>query len=495
LIFMPPNDPKDRLSRDHSAQPVAPPSVAVEADTLPQAAAPLRPGAGQGSLLKQVVLLAIWPLLDQVLNLSVGLVDTFVAGHLPGSQAVAATNAVGVGAYVEWLMSLMQSALGIGCAAIVARAVGGKHRRLANAALGQALLAAVSVGAFMGVLTLFISPGIASFAGLTGDSHAGCVSYIRILAIAAPMSAVLLVGNSALRAAGDTRTPFFVLVLVNVVNAICTLLFTLESSPLGGHGVAGIAAGTVVGWACGMTMLVVVLLRGWGGITLYWHRLRPHWHTLQRVLRVGLPSMFESAGQWCGNFLIITIVGKVMAAGTVGAIGAHMIAVRIEALSYLPGMAIGIAAATLVGQALGAGDVALAKRSANLCWGIGVAIMTTLGVVLLVAAGPMVAVMTTDEHLRQITPPLLRIAGGIQAFFASAMVLGAVLRGAGDTRWPMLLTYASTYLVRLPAAYVLGIVLGYGLNGVWMALCGELVVRGLLFIARYLHGGWARAKV
>ena len=93
------------------------------------------------------------------------------------------------------------------------------------------------------------------------------------------------------------------------------------------------------------------------------------------------------------------------------------------------------------------------------------------------------------------TPTPLVIRGTIQIFFALTMIIRQGLRGVGDVRWTLLITFVSSYFIRLPAAYVLGVVMGYGLEGIWMALCGEIVIRGILFGARFLHGGWARVRV
>lgn len=484
----------NRKDRAHASPREA---AGIEATELPTVSTTKQLGGklARLSLPQQVAVLAVWPLAEQVLNLLVGLVDMWVAGHLPDEQRLTATNGIAVGGYIEWLMHLIQGALGIGAAALISRAIGGKHRRLAHAALGQAVLAAVALGLFMGAVTYFAAPAIAEFAALTDESLRACVTYIRVLAFAAPLSAVLMVCNASLRAAGDTRTPFVVMVVVNIVNAFMSVLLTSGPAPLGNHGVQGIALGTVIGWFAGTSLVLISLLRNWGGLRLHLHRLRPHTHTLQRIVRVGLPSLLESTGHWFGNFLVIKIVGHVGQMGFPGAPGAHMIAVRVEAISFLPGMALGVAASTLVGQYLGLGDPARARQAANLCWGAGVALMTFMGLVLIVFADQFVAILTSEPQLQKLAPPLLRTAGCIQAFFACYMVLSQALRGAGDTRTTMWLTYASTFLIRLPGAYMFGIVLGWGLWGVWLALCTELTVRGCLFTARYLHGGWMRVKV
>lgn len=451
------------------------------------------------SLPRQVLALAVWPFFEQLLNFLVGFVDTVLAGHLPiQAERVPATNAVGVAGYIGWLLGITQMAVGIGATAVIARAVGGRHRRVAHAALGQSLLMAVVFGTVIGGAVFLLAPGIGRFAGLrAGHAElAMAVDYLRIIAAAGPLHALLFVGAACLRGAGDTRTPFAVMVVVNVVNTGASVLFVFAPAPLGGHGVAGIAAGTALAWAVGSVIILAALVGGWGGIRLHVHRLRPHAHTMKRILRVGVPSLFESSGQWVANFLVLGIIGRAaIQLGQVGAQGAHMVAVRIEALSYLPGVAMGTAAATLVGQYLGLGDPGRARAAARLCWAIAAGLMCVTGLVFIVAPEPLVRLANEEPAILGVAPQLLRICGYVQVLFATYIVLSHALRGAGDTRATMILTFASVFGVRLPLAYLFGVTLGGGLVGVWYALCGELVVRGLIFAWRFFHGGWARVAV
>ncbi len=442
------------------------------------------------TLPRQVFVLAIWPFLEQVLNFLVGFVDTFLAGHL----SVEATNAVGGAVYIAWLMNIMQMSVGIGATAIIARAVGGRHRRVANAALGQAMLMSVIIGFLSGAFIYVAAPAMCDFMEVRGNSRAYAITYLHILALSAPASSVFFVGSACLRASGDTRSPFLVLVLVNVVNAVLSAVLVYAPPPIGGHEVAGIAWGTAAAWLVGAALILVMLALDGGQIRLRWIRLRPHWHTMKRIIRVAGASLAESLGMWAGNFMVITMVG-IVGITQHAAMGAHMIAVRLEAISYLPCMALGVAAATLTGQYLGLGDVGRAKRAAVLCWWIGIAVMGVMGVLFLIAPMPLVRLVTDEQAFLDLAPNLLRICGPVQIFFGTAIVLSNAMRGAGDTRTTMRLTYISIYLVRVPLTYVLAIAMGLGLNGVWLALCGELVVRGLIFGLRFRQGGWQRVVV
>lgn len=443
------------------------------------------------SLPRQVMVLALWPLLEQVLNFMVGTVDLVLAARLE-RVGEAAAAALGVGGYIGWLMGLLHMAVGVGGAALVARAVGGRHRRLANAALGQAVLLALGAGAVLGVLVFAGAPAIGALAGVEDEALRLCVVYLRIIAVAAPLSALLFVGGACLRGSGDTLTPFWVMVIVNIANVSSSVIFVSL-----GWGVAGIALGTLLAWSLGAGLIVAMLFRGSSDMRLRWMRLRPHWHTARRIVRVGVPNLIESSGMWIGNFAILMIVGRLPAwdLAPEHIIGVHMIAIRLESVSFLMGAAIGTAAATLAGQYLGAGQPQRAKQAVGLCWALAAGLMVMMGLAFIFAPQLLTSIISDKPlHLEHV-PPVLRLAGFIQLFFATYIVLSHALRGAGDTTTAMKLTYATTFLVRLPLAYIIAIPLGLGFYGIWLGLCGELVVRGLLFAARYLHGGWTRVEV
>ena len=442
------------------------------------------------SLPRQIFALAVWPFFQQVLNWFVSAVDTAVAGRL----SVAAANAIGVAAFIGWLLGLLSMSVGSGGGALISRAVGGRHRGLANAGLAQTLMLALVWGLLVGLIIFLLAPSIGYAAGLRGESLALSNTYLRILAAGSPLGSLMIVGGMALSAAGDTRSPFWIMLAVNAVNTALTLgLVKL------GYGVAGIAIGTASAWLVGSAITAVVLARPGGPIRLRLHRLAPHRTTINRIIRVAAPNLADRFGHWLGNFVVVMLVGYI-AVNDIGGEGsalqgAHIVAIRIEAISFFPGMAFGVAAATLAGQYLGAGSTRQARRATLYCWLVGSSLMTLTGLLFIFAPEACARLMTDRPELLDISPRLVQLCGYIQFFFGSYLVLAEAMRGAGDTRWPMILSNVSTWLVRLPAVYILGVVLEGGIFGVWLALCGELTVRGLLFIARFFHGGWLRVRV
>lgn len=464
----------------------ASPSIAVESPKTIQ----LMGVDPHASIRRQVWALAKWPLLEQFMAFFVGFVDTALAGHLRDG-AIDATNAIGPAAYVTWLMGLLQGAIGVGALAVISRAVGARHRREANLAIGQAIMMAAIWGCFITVLIIGMAKPIGQQLNLNPQALSLYTQYMWITASIAPLMSILFVGGACLRGSGDFKSPFRVMLIVNFINVVASV--SLAHEQFGGMGLRGIAIGTAIAWSVGGCLMLRHLLHGRGGIRLYPHRLKPARVMIKRILRISIPNVTESLFFWAANFAVLYIIGKLE--NEPNALGAHIIAIRIEALSFLPGFAFGQAASTMVGQYLGAGSSQKARHAALVCLGFGVTIMSILGILFVLIPEIFVLTMTKETVFVATSVKLLRIIGLAQIGFAGAMVLSGAMRGAGDTKMSMYINFGSQYLVRLPLVYLVGIHWQMGLTGIWVVLGGELTLRGLLFLARFLQGGWMHVKV
>jgi Na+-driven multidrug efflux pump len=155
----------------------------------------------------------------------------------------------------------------------------------------------------------------------------------------------------------------------------------------------------------------------------------------------------------------------------------------------------GTAAGALAGQYMGAGSTALARRAIWSCLWVGMGIMGAFGIAFMLAGAPLARLMSRDPVVLEEVPKALFICGVVQVFFAMALVIRQGLKGCGDARGTLRITLFSTILVRVPLAYLCGVTLGWGLAGIWVGLCVELGVRGLLFLARFIGGRWERVTV
>jgi putative MATE family efflux protein len=481
----------------------------------------LRTGRLAGLSMNAAIWVLTWPILvESFLNSTVGLTDTVLAARLGESE----TDAVGGASYVMWLIGLVFMSVGTGATAMISRSIGKGRLAVANTVLGQTVLLSVVLGALVGVIVALLTPVLAAMLGLDPAGAHAFKNYLFVICAGAPVSMLLFCGIACARGAGDSKRPLIAMILRNVVNMIAS--FVLSGVDVGylknpfsfDLGVMGIAIGTILGDTAGTLLILSMAMKGTWGIRLRAKRLRPHAHTLRRMIRLGIPSFLETLGMWFGNFLIVLFVGW-LALGAGGLLGAHIVAIRIEAFSFLPGFAIGTACATLVGQYLGAGAPHLARVAIRRCTVLAGAIMGVLGVAFIVFPRDIVFMLSEQPTHLAYTPDLIVIAGWVQIPFGINIVLRSALRGAGDVKAAMWLIWICTYAVRLPMAYLLSGVsvplpawfpfwggqsiphplhFGPDHNGLywlWIALCAEVVIRTIAFAWRYATGAWARQRV
>ena len=484
-----------------------------------------RTGKLKGLTMGAAIFVIAWPVvLESFLNSLVGLVDTMLATSLPNGNA--ATDAIGGASYIMWLIGLVIMAIGVGATALISRSVGKGRLGVANAVLGQALTLALCSGIFIGLIIYFLSHSIVGLLSMTPEASTYFNDYMKIIAIGVPAASVLFALIACSRGAGDTMSPLIAMIARNAVNIIVSWLFSGVTiygltSPLDlNWGVKGIAFGTVIGDLIGAGVILTMAMSGKWSIQLKLRWMKIHTITTWRLVRLGVPNFIETFGMWIGNFIIIAFVGLLARQmNTEGLLGAHIIGIRIEAFSFMPGFGMGIAAASLAGQYLGMGRPDLAKKAVFRCTLIAALIMGVMGLGFMLFARPITAALSDQPAHLDMVPPLLIICGAIQIPFAIGIVFRTAMRGAGDVRWVMGMTWFTTYAIRLPLAYIIsgvdiplpellggGVItnprlietwfgLEPGLTALWLALCSEMVLRGALFAARFFQGGWLKAKV
>ena len=438
-------------------------------------------------LRKEVLRLALPATGEQLLSMMVSIVDTMLVGHL-GASALAAVSLA-----TQWTFMAVTlfTAVSTGSTALVARSVGGKDWDTANRTVRQSMLVGLCIGlAATALAELFAEPAMALL-GAEPEVLAQGVTYMRIASSIFALSAVMFVGNACLRGAGDTRTAMMVMAVVNVLNIV--VAWTAINGPFGlpKLGVAGSALGAVVGRAAGGLLVIGILLKGRSGLRLDLRHWRLDLGIVRRVLRVGLPTGVERLTMRLGMMAFVRVVASL---GTV-AVAAHTVALRAESLSFMPGFGFAVAGTTLVGQGLGARDPRWAERSGYLTYQIAASLMVVMGLVFILFPHPLIRLFTDDPAVIQTAVAPLRIVGFIQPFLASSMVFAGNLRGAGDTRFPMVVTAASIWSIRIPVAALLCLALGMGLSGAWLGMCIDQTVRGTIFFLRFRGGRWKLAEV
>ena len=503
--------------------PASDPTELIEAPAT--ASGEIKSGRLAGKSLGAAIAIVAFPvLLQQVMAAFVGLVDKILAGHLPKDIVIAALDGVGVGSYVGWLIGIAMSGLGIGGQAIIARSMGAGDVGLGERALGQALSLSVAWGVLCGVVMWVCSDYLASIGGLGEQATVFCNQYVKTFAVSMPFFGVIIVGAMCMQGAGDTLKPFLISVVINIVNVFASWMLSGADIQFGDQVLAnpfsfdlevlGIVLGSLISICVGAFLTLFILFKGIRDLRLQPKLMTLHPSIAWRVVRIGIPNFFEGLAMWIANIIVLGFIGSIagkeirtammgetgqdstglMMSGE-GLQGAHIIAVQWEAFSFLPGFAIGIAAGALAGQYLGAGNIAMARRAVWFCVCIGVVLMGLIGVVFMIWGEELTRIISTQELHLAVVPKLLLICGATQVFFAVSMVIRQALRGTGDTVWVFIITVVSSYGIRLPAAWLLGVYFEWGLPGIWLGLCGELGIRAIMFLARFVNGGWAKREI
>ncbi len=452
----------------------------------------VEPDLVRGPIRSLVLRLALPVLGEQLLTSFVGIFDTFLAGRISND----ALSAVGLAAYVSWLGSLLFSLVGTGTTALVARSWGASRRAEANRFCNQSMTLAAFLGVCCFVVFFLSAPTFASLQRMQGETFRIAVRYLRLDGLGLAFMSVCFVGGAALRGIGDMRRPMYIFAAMNVVNVAASVLLAFGCGPVPALGVDGIVGGTIVARAFGLLLILLVLNSHWTGLRLRARLMRVEWSVARRILRVGFPAASNGVILWLGHFAFLMVIAS-LAPGELGQayFAAHIICVRVEALTYLPAMAWGAAAATLVGQALGAADheraMQVGDEAAKQC-----ALLALLsGMLFLLAAEPIYWLMSQDELVRRIGPPPFRFVALFQPLLAISIVYIASLRGAGDTRSPLLITLVGILFTRLPLSYLCGVVWHGGLFGAWVGMCSDMALRGILAALTYRLGRWLRTEV
>jgi len=489
---------------DPDATGLALPALGRPAEDLPPAAEPDRLSPLlTGSVGRALLGLAVPVLAEQILNTLVGITDIFLARFV-GPRA---TVAVGMAAQFGWLIGILFGLVGTAATALVARSFGQRAYAQAGHVANQAIGIALGMGVVFSLGVLAVAPRIPPLFGLESDAVPLAVRYVRIDAVGHLLSGVLFVGSACLRGAGDTRSPLGVMIIVNACNIAVSAVLTLGLGGVPTLGVAGIAAGTAVARLMGGGLILLTLARGRASgpaasidsaarLRLDRRHLRPRPETFRRLMRIGLPAGLDGLAIWLGQLLFVKIINA-LAKGDLQTdiYAAHIIGIRIESLSYLPSFAWATAAATMVGQSLGAGRPDRAYRSGQLAARQAATLTFLLGLTYTLLAPQWYRLFTDSARVIAIGTPALRLLGLFQIPCALMIVYVGALRGAGDTRFPLLFSLVGMVVVRLPLAYLGGHVLGWGLPGAWIGMFADMTARAGLGMWRFMQGGWKRVRV
>jgi putative MATE family efflux protein len=442
-------------------------------------------------------------LVEQVLHLLVGLVDMWLTGKfLPGEAYMAAMTLM---IYALWLVGNVFGFVALGSTALTARFVGAGHRAMANRVMNQSMTSGLIWSAVLIGIAMPLAGYFPMVMGLDGLAAKAAHQYLVIELCVLPAVMVERVAVACLRGAGDMVSGLVVMAVVNVINMVVSYSLCSGVGPLPVMGWTGIALGTAIGHCCGAAILVSLLVGGRAGFHLRLEAMQPDFDLIRRILRIGIPGGIDVILVSLCHLVYLRIV---LSLGDVAA-AAHGVAIQVEALGYMPGGAFQISAATMAGQYLGAKDLVRARHSVVLACAVATGIMVVAGAIFYVAAAPLAMFFRGGKYdaVVPLAAHLLRIVAFAMPPLAILMVLIGALRGAGDTRWPLVLNVLGLLVIRVPLAALLaystinlpwgGVINGAGLGvvGAWYGVAVDIVVRCVLLIARFRHDAWQRIEV
>lgn len=407
------------------------------------------------------------------------IVMQYIDAAMVGSLGAEASASIGLVASTTWLFSGLYSAVVAGFAVQVAHLLGAGENKSARSVLRQSITSTLIFSTVLAFIGVSISAKLPVWLGADPSIHEGSALYFRVYSLFLPVLQMNFLASGMLRYSGNMRIP-----TTREMHVFGSQVLV----PGAGLGIEGAVIGT------GLAQMVVAALLSWFLFTRgrelrlsgEWGSYSPTSKVIKRAVQIGLPMGLEHM-MICGAQIMTMVI---VAPLGVFAIAANSFAVTAESLCYMPGYGIADAAATLVGQSLGAKRVRLAKSFAYLTVGTGMVVMTFMGVLMYLFAPQIIGIMTPVEQIRDLGAEVLRIEAFAEPMFAASIVAYSVFVGAVDTLVPCLMNLLSIWGVRLTLAAVLAPKLG--LRGVWIAMCIELCFRGIIFLVRLFRKRWLR---
>ena len=420
-----------------------------------------------------VILTLAWPtMLDQLLQTAVQYIDTAMVGSL----GTAATAAVGSTTTVNWLVGSTVSAIGVGFLAYISQARGAGLNEKARQASAQAVLAVLTVGIVFTAVTLSLAGVIPRLMQVEGEIARDASLYFFILYTPMLARTASIIFGTVLRAAGDTKTPMLVGLAVNATNVVLNFLLIYPARiwqvgrweiflPGAGLGVMGAAAASAIAFAVGGCLITVALWRH-PEVSPRGQSLRPNREVLLPCLRVAAPNALQRFG---------TSLGYVVFAATVNSLGpiataAHTIANTVESAFYVPGYGMQTAAATLAGNALGAGDTKRLRALARTVIAVEVTLMAVSGGLLFLLAPRAMLLFSKDAAVILLGATVLRMVALSEPFYGVSIVVEGMMQGMGRTVMPLVTNLIGMWAIRIVGTLLCTQLWHMGLVSAWACM-------------------------
>jgi putative MATE family efflux protein len=440
-----------------------------------------------GSLNRAILLLAIPMVLEMVLESLFAVVDVFWVGRI-GANAVAT---VGLTESMLTLVFAVAMGLSLSTTAMVARRIGEKNPEAAAVAGVQAIFLGLATSVIVGLPCLFLAPRLLRLMGATPEIVAVGSNYARIALGGNGVVLMLFLNNAIFRGAGDAAIAMRLLWVSNIINLILDPCLIFGWGPFHRFGVTGAALATFTGRGIGVLYQFYRLLRGTERIRVQQRQIRLNFGVLARLLRLSLTGIVQfiiAQTSWIGLVRIVSLFGAAAVAG-------YTIAIRIVIFIILPSWGLSNAAATLVGQNLGAKQPQRAETSVWRTGFYNMIFLGSVGILFTIFATPLVRLFTSDPAVVPLAASCLRIVSYGNIGYAYAMVMLQAFNGAGDTVTPTILNFFGYWLFEIPLAYWLAVREGWHSNGVFFAIVMAECFVAFASVLVFRGGKWKQAMV
>ena len=436
-----------------------------------------------------IISLSIPSILAQISATVMFFIDASMVGHL-GAKASAA---IGLVETTGWMMGGLASAVNMGFSVQVAHFIGANDFEAARRVMRQSLVCSSIWALIMTTIALIIAHPLPFWLGGSEDIAPDATLYFAIFCVCGIFFQMEGLAGSMLKCSGNMKIPSILNIGMCVMDVVFNYLFIY----ILGLGVMGAAIGTGVAMLVTASLMFYFLLFRSEMLALFGkrrktketrerlHLYRPKSDVVSTAFKIGAPMGLQHMLMG-GAQVVSTII--VAPLGTI-AIATHSLAITVESLCYMPGYGIAEAATTLVGQGIGAGQKVLTRTFARMSVGLGIAVMTFMGILIWIFAPELMGIMSPVEEVIAQGTEVLRIEAWAEPMFAAAIVCNGVFIGAGDTLIPAAMSLCSMWFIRLTLAATLAP--RFGLKGVWTAMAIELVFRGIMFLVRLFKGGWS----
>lgn len=431
--------------------------------------------------LKLIIILAIPAVIENFFQTALGFVDTYFVSKID----LAAVSAVGVTNAILAIYFALFMAIGVAANVRIANFLGANLPEKAHHISQQSIVLAVLFGLLTGIITLFFAEPLLRLMGIEDEVLEIGALYFRIVGIPSIFMSLMFVMSAILRGAGDTKSPMYVSIIINVLHAVLDYVLIIGFLFIPEMGVVGAALSTVFSRLVGSILLFFYInhSKKLAFHKKYWKLDKVH---LMDLITLGAPAAGERLLMRAGQ---IVYFGFVVALGT-NAFAAHQIAGNIEVFSYMIGYGFATATTILVGQQIGAGKYDEAKKYTKLSTYLAFGSMAILGVLLFFLGDWAASFFTTEQAVVNDISTALKISGIFQPFLAVLLVLTGAFQGANNTKYPMYLTAVGMWAVRTILVYLLGISLEWGLTGVWIAIGIDIAFRAIVLMVKFKRGKW-----